>query len=379
MEKKVKIILALFLVIGMIFIPIKSTNAYSGELNSKIRFPIMIFGGKGTISLSGSETGYTLYYQSVRVPDATFSQIEQMKNEQEKEKTKTEAELDAIDAELDNLKEIRDNAYDTFIEKRNAGITGDELETYKTAYDTAATNYQNKAKEYNDKAKDYNNKTAENKLKMQELIPTYNDNNWTKTDDGKFNIDLSQFTGKRTFAVWAKLVSSDGTSSYNASIYTMSGTQKEETTVNATGISLNKASLTMKTGDVDTLTATITPQNATNKTVVWSSDNEKVATVSNGKVTAKAAGTVTITAKTNDGKYTATCKITITNKVNNSDTKKDKPSNSDSKDQNKKDDTIAPGKMPQTGINMTMVFFIISSILISIIVYKKYNNYKDIK
>ena len=57
------------------------------------------------------------------------------------------------------------------------------------------------------------------------------------------------------------------------------------------------------------------PDNATNKNVVWSSSNESVAKVSNGKVTAVSPGSVTITAKTDDGSKTATCQITVKAKV----------------------------------------------------------------
>lgn len=77
-----------------------------------------------------------------------------------------------------------------------------------------------------------------------------------------------------------------------------------------TGISLNKSSLTLKKGETSTLTATVTPSDATNKTVTYTSSNTKVATVnSSGKVTAVGGGTATITAKA--GGKTATCKVTV--------------------------------------------------------------------
>lgn len=86
-------------------------------------------------------------------------------------------------------------------------------------------------------------------------------------------------------------------------------------TVAVTGVTLTPSTLDLdlngtKTG---TLTPTVAPTNATNKNVTWSSSNETVATVSNGVVTAVAAGTATITVKTNDGGYTATCEVTVTN------------------------------------------------------------------
>ena len=81
-----------------------------------------------------------------------------------------------------------------------------------------------------------------------------------------------------------------------------------------TRILLNYPSLTLTSaGQTYTLTATLTPSNATNKTVTWTSSNAAVATVSNtGVVTAVANGTAVITATTNDGtNLTAQCNVTV--------------------------------------------------------------------
>ena len=83
--------------------------------------------------------------------------------------------------------------------------------------------------------------------------------------------------------------------------------------VDATGITVSPSSLTLTAGGTDTLTATVTPSNATDKTVTWTSSNTGVATVSNGTVTAVAEGTATITAKTSNGK-TATATVTVEGK-----------------------------------------------------------------
>lgn len=78
-----------------------------------------------------------------------------------------------------------------------------------------------------------------------------------------------------------------------------------------TSVALNKTTLTLDTGKTSNLRATVYPSNAANKKCTWSSSNTSVATVdSNGKVTAKKAGTATITVKTSNGK-TATCKVTV--------------------------------------------------------------------
>lgn len=83
-----------------------------------------------------------------------------------------------------------------------------------------------------------------------------------------------------------------------------------------TGVSLNKTTLTLGTGRTETLVATVSPANATNKNVTWSSGNTSVATVNgSGVVTGVKAGTAVITARTASGGKTATCTVTVTQGV----------------------------------------------------------------
>ena len=78
-------------------------------------------------------------------------------------------------------------------------------------------------------------------------------------------------------------------------------------------ITLDKTTLSIEKGKEATITANITPQNATNKQLNWTSSDEAVATVENGIVSAVAVGTATITAAATDGSgVTATCQVTVT-------------------------------------------------------------------
>lgn len=84
------------------------------------------------------------------------------------------------------------------------------------------------------------------------------------------------------------------------------------TNVSVTGVALDKSTDTVAVGSTTTLTATVSPSNATNKAVAWSTSDASVATVSDGVVTGVAAGSATITVTTTDGGYTATCAVTVT-------------------------------------------------------------------
>ena len=84
------------------------------------------------------------------------------------------------------------------------------------------------------------------------------------------------------------------------------------TAIAVTGVTLNKTGITLEVDGSETLTATVAPDNATNKKVTWKSDKPEIATVdANGKVTAVKVGEATITVTTEDGGKTATCKVTV--------------------------------------------------------------------
>ena len=85
-----------------------------------------------------------------------------------------------------------------------------------------------------------------------------------------------------------------------------------ETSVTVTGVTLSDPPATLFVDGTTTLTATVAPENATDKTVTWTSSDETVATVTDGTVTAKKAGTATITATAGD--QTATCTVTVNDK-----------------------------------------------------------------
>ncbi len=85
----------------------------------------------------------------------------------------------------------------------------------------------------------------------------------------------------------------------------------------ATGIEIDEATKVMYVTQVDKISATVLPSTATNRKVTWSSSDMSVATVeSDGTIRALKTGTATITAKSSDGGFKATCKLTVNKKIN---------------------------------------------------------------
>ncbi len=85
--------------------------------------------------------------------------------------------------------------------------------------------------------------------------------------------------------------------------------------VDVESVSLNITEKELTEGEAFTLNATVAPENASNKNVVWTSSDESIATVIGGVVTAKKAGRVTITAITEDGGKSAECVLTVKEKI----------------------------------------------------------------
>ena len=81
--------------------------------------------------------------------------------------------------------------------------------------------------------------------------------------------------------------------------------------VAVTGVQMSQAELALETGATHTLTAYVKPSNASNQSVSWSSNDDNVATVSNGLVTAVAVGSATITVTTDEGGFQDVCVVTV--------------------------------------------------------------------
>ena len=134
---------------------------------------------------------------------------------------------------------------------------------------------------------------------------------WKSSDESVATVSNGQVTALKAGTATITVTTEDGGKTatcqvtVNAKVY------------NVESVSLDKTSITLTEGDSQTLTATVSPSNATNKNISWSSSNTSVATVNNGKVTAIKAGTATITVTTDDGGKTATCQVTVNARIYN--------------------------------------------------------------
>ncbi|MCT4601267.1 MAG: Ig-like domain-containing protein, partial [Marinifilaceae bacterium] len=81
--------------------------------------------------------------------------------------------------------------------------------------------------------------------------------------------------------------------------------------INVKSISLNKTSVSLEEGSKTILTATVLPENASDKTVIWTSADDKIASVKDGEISGIKAGETSITASTKDGNKIATCKVSV--------------------------------------------------------------------
>ncbi len=375
MIKRVRKLLFLSLIFAFVFSSLYFADAHNVELDpeSLITMPSMIFSGKGTITISSKVTNYSLYYQAVKMDDSAYQSVLSTTENGKKEIASLDDELTKLKNELDNLREAYDTKKKEYDSKVNDQSISDQ-EKQKMAEDLKdeMDNYNKKVNNYNEKIKSRNNRVQEINNSIYGLTPSYVDSNWTETKDRSFTIDRSTFAKQQAIVVWAKLVTSDNNTYYDETIYVIDGTQAEK--VDVTGVSLDKKNLSLSVGSSYTLTATITPSNATNKTVVWESNNESVASVVNGKVTGKGIGTATITATTEDGNHTASCFVTVTSSGENpNESPNENPAPSTNPSNTPKDPTVANNDLPFAGENKVFILFIVLS-AIGIVFYIKYKN-----
>lgn len=228
MKKTVKLMSILLTIVVMF--TFGKVYAHNIELDPErlITLPFMIYNGKGTISISSTQTNYKLYYQAVEISDSVYTQIKDIESSGDAELNVLKEEIDEMKENLDALKSEYDQKYEEYNTiKNDTTKSEDEIQAAKDAYEEAQTNYNNAGTAYNAKVKTYNERIDELNENITQLVPEFNDSNWIETSDGSIQVDLSQFSGKKTFVVWVKLVTSDGKTYYDETIYTLDGNKND--------------------------------------------------------------------------------------------------------------------------------------------------------
>ena len=154
----------------------------------------------------------------------------------------------------------------------------------------------------------------------QKTFAVTSNTEWAVSSNASW-LTVSPVSGSNNGTVMVTTSANTATSQRTATL-TVSGTGITAQTINitqdgipvipVTSVVLNYSAADLTAGETLQLTATVFPNNATNPKVSWNSDNQSVATVSaSGLITAKTAGTATVTATTEDGNKTATCAVTV--------------------------------------------------------------------
>lgn len=372
-----KILLILTINLILIFLLVK-VKAYDGELNNnKIRFGNMVVNGVGSIFIyNTTDNNYQISFQPIELTTELHETIIESHNTYDTEVDVSRGRINTKRAEVDNLREVfsqKVNEYNTAVSE---GVTGEALENIEAAREQAEQAYYTAMEEESALVEQENTRLAGLYRETIGLYPNYNDSNWkntTKDEEStldnhyEFSVDITQYNGKKPYMIWAKLVESDNTTSYNAAILSITGSATPK--VDLESFTLDKTELSLNIDERYTLIPTFTPADATNKVINWTSSNEDIATVLNGVVTGKSIGTTTITATSEDGGFVVTCEVTVLGgKTQNN-----------KEDNKEEDDTTAPTNLPKAGGRVVLTVIIVGIIVLAIIYYKKYSKYNDVK
>lgn len=145
---------------------------------------------------------------------------------------------------------------------------------------------------------------GENSECYTNLTYSIGDNSYIELIDNKYLVGLKEGTTTITIT--------DNKSSVTKTVNVIDS----KNLIKITNLNLNKTSTTLYVGYKEQLKATVEPENATNKNLIWKTNNTSIVTVTNdGVIKGIAKGNAIVTVETEDGKYTKEVKVTVTNKV----------------------------------------------------------------
>ena len=156
-------------------------------------------------------------------------------------------------------------------------------------------------------------KTETLKATVSPSNATNKDVTWTSADKNIASVtSAGKVTGVKAGTIKITVTTKDGNKTAECTVTVKAAPANDDSTIKVTKVELNKSTTTIEAGKTETLKATVSPSNATNKDVTWSSADKNIASVtSTGKVTGVKAGKTKITVTTKDGNKTAECSVTV--------------------------------------------------------------------
>lgn len=276
----------------------KETSTITGELpEGAVQFsPIEWNNGEASTIITTNETGYTIQYQIGGIEEGEW----------------TDTTSGTAIGGLHHGDIVYGRLFDGTNGSKTANINVEDLEIPQEAEISLSGTSTNTA----------GNVTAEVKLKDNESGVNTVVSKWVyNTTSTEIGIDESLYTGNFSENPQTITLSSTSAGTYYLHVLTVDNAGNKKETISeaitvaqlVTGISVSPTTVSLEQGATKQLTVTVTPENAGNKAVTWSSSNSNIASVSSsGLVTAKAAGSATITVKaTDESNKSATCTVTV--------------------------------------------------------------------
>ena len=220
--------------------------------------------------------------------------------------------LNNVDNEL-----VHDNENNSSIEKKDNSTKTDKNTTDNSNKDNSSSSSKNNSSSSSSKNNSSSSSSKNNSSSSSNKINSSSSSNKNNSSSSSNKNNSSSSNNNSSSSSNKNNSSSSSNNNSSNSNNNNSSSTKPSQTVKVTGVSLNKTSAEIYLNN-DTgfsVSATVSPSNATNKNITWSSSNSNIASVNNGYITAHNPGAATITVKTVDENKQASINVVIKKKV----------------------------------------------------------------
>ena len=306
--RKLKSILSILTIMALILVN-TSAIAYSGrfDTDNEITMSEYLVNGKGGVDIAPTVGGYRLYCQANVINSDTYNKIKKLKDE------------------------IYVIGYHNLYEESKSE---DDRINYEASQEYYKNNYGTYVEDFSDE------KVDENQSSIIYWLPDFTDN-WQRSMDNSYNIDLASFSGTKDIVVWVQVEKRDGTRIYDAEVYEVTGTKNENVNTN-TSTDITNSTISNNTTSTNNSVSNNT-NSSTDITNNVNSTNTVNNTTTNTNTTNTVNNTTTNTNTTNTVNNTTTntnTTNTVNNTTTNTNTTQNTSSNKNENTANKGDSTI---------------------------------------